>query len=447
MAGLGIDGLASGLDTTALVKSLVAVDAVQQTRLRTQLTTLTKSNSSFQTLNGLVAAVATKAKAVGAPDGVAATVATSSSPAVAVTSSASARPGSMTVSVGQLATAQVAVTDGRPAWRDTAPSLVLTTGGVATPVTPASGSMPDVAAAINAAATGITAVAIPLSTVDGVTSYRLQLSAAATGEQGAFDLTEDGVTTLSEVTPARDATLTLWAGSAAAYTRSSSTNTFTDVLPGVSLTATGVADPVTITVGRDAQRSAATASGLVAGVAAALSYIATNSATTSTTDAAGRTTTAAGTLTGDATARQTAQQLTAALTQPVGRVSPSSIGITLDAKGAVAFDAARFEAALAADPSGTLGMVSAISARVASAASTLSDPTVGVITARVTGTRSVMTDLDGRIESWDTRLAARQASLEKQFAALETTLSTLKSQSTWLSGALGSLISYSGSTS
>ena len=45
------------------------------------------------------------------------------------------------------------------------------------------------------------------------------------------------------------------------------------------------------------------------------------------------------------------------------------------------------------------------------------------------------------IADWDDRFALRQSSLQRQFTALETALSQMNSQSSWLSGQLASLSS------
>jgi flagellar hook-associated protein 2 len=52
-------------------------------------------------------------------------------------------------------------------------------------------------------------------------------------------------------------------------------------------------------------------------------------------------------------------------------------------------------------------------------------------------------DIQQRIESWDLRLAKRKEMLTRQFSAMETALSSLKNQSTWLAGQINSLPTYS----
>jgi flagellar hook-associated protein 2 len=48
-------------------------------------------------------------------------------------------------------------------------------------------------------------------------------------------------------------------------------------------------------------------------------------------------------------------------------------------------------------------------------------------------------DITDRIADWDLRLAKRKETLTAQFTAMETALSSLKNQSTWLAGQINSL--------
>jgi len=44
-----------------------------------------------------------------------------------------------------------------------------------------------------------------------------------------------------------------------------------------------------------------------------------------------------------------------------------------------------------------------------------------------------------RIAAWDVRLAKRKEMLNRQFTGMETALSSLRNQSTWLAGQINSL--------
>ncbi len=57
----------------------------------------------------------------------------------------------------------------------------------------------------------------------------------------------------------------------------------------------------------------------------------------------------------------------------------------------------------------------------------------------VEGRKSEIDVYNSQISNWDVRLAARKEALSRQFTAMETALSSLKQQSTWLAGQLSSL--------
>jgi len=454
---LAIDGLVSGLDTTSLINSLMSIEQVPQTLLKTKVTTTNSFISSLQTINGLVQSLATKATAASAPTSLDVFSATSSSAAATVSTSANAKPGSVSFTVGQTAQAQVGVTAAMSTWGDAArPLTFVKPDGTTTSVTPTSGSLDDTVTAINGSAAGVTATKVAAGTdASGTKLWRLQLTSTTTGAAGGFSvyrgsadevtagtatnvLTEPGAAT---VTAATDASVTLWAGTAAAQTITSATNTFTDLLPGLNATVTKAStDPVTVTVARDTGKAQAMASGLVDALNAITSYYASNTAVSSTTSPTnGTTSTTAGVLLGDGTTRAAVQRLTSAMSTPVNGKSPSSIGIVISKDGDFDFDSAAFQKAMTADPAGTQAVLSGIAKAVGAAATSASDKYTGTITTAITGNQSVVKDLNDQIDAWTDRLTQRRATLQAQYTALETSLSTLKSQSSWLSGQLSSM--------
>ncbi|OIH98531.1 MULTISPECIES: flagellar filament capping protein FliD [unclassified Curtobacterium] len=453
---LAIDGLVSGLKTTDLINSLMSVEAVPQTLLKSKLASTNSFISSLQTINSLVQTLATRATAAQKTSSLDVFTATSSTPTVSVVAGPTAAKGSIDFTVGTTAAAQVGVTAAMATWSSAAePITIVGAGGKQTTVTPASGSLDDAVSAVNAAAAGVTATKVSAGTdADGTKLYRLQLTSTSTGAAGAFslyrgsgaDVTAGTATDVfaqpgaAVVTTARDASVTLWAGTAAAQTVTSATNTFTGLLPGVDVTVTKPStDPVTITVAQDTTKAQAVASGLVDALNAITSYYGTNTAVTSTTSATtGTTTTKAGVLTGDATTRDVVQRLTSTMSAPIGGKSPSSIGIVIQKDGTFTFDPDAFQKALATDPQGTQAVLSGVAANVGAAATTASDKYNGSITTSITGQQSIAKDLNTQIDSWSDRLTRRRATLQAQYSALETSLSKLQSQSSWLTSQLAS---------
>ncbi|ROS73956.1 flagellar hook-associated protein 2 [Curtobacterium sp. PhB130] len=451
-----IDGLVSGLDTTSLINSLMSIETVPQTLLKNKVTTTNSFISSLQTINSLVQTLATKATAAAKASSLDVFSATSSNAAVTVATGANASAGSLSFTVASTAAAQVGVTAAMSTWSaDAQPITITKADGTTTTVTPKSGSLDDVASAITKSGAGVTATKVAAGTdTDGTKLYRLQLTSTTTGAAGAFTIsrgTADDVAAgtatnvLTEigaavVTQASDASVTLWAGTAAAQTVTSASNTFTDLVPGLTVTVTKpTTDPVTVTVAQDTTQAQAVASGLVDAMNAITSYYNSNTSLTSTTSATtGTTTTTAGVLLGDATTRDAVQRLTSTMSAPVNGKSPSSIGISITKDGDFTFDADAFQKALATDPQGTQDILSGLATTVGSAATAISDKYTGSITTAITGQQSVVKDLNDQIDRWTDRLASRKSALQTQYAALETSLSKLQSQSSWLTSQLAS---------
>ncbi|MBO9045217.1 flagellar filament capping protein FliD [Curtobacterium flaccumfaciens pv. flaccumfaciens] len=453
---LAIDGLVSGLKTTDLINSLMSVEGVPQTLLKNKLTTTNSFISSLQTLNGLIQGLATKAADAAKASSLDLFAATSTAPSVTAVTGTGATAGSISFTVGSTASAQVGVTAAMSTWSTGAqPITIVGTDGKSTTVTPVSGSLDDAVSALNKSAAGVTATKVSAGTdADGTKLYRLQLTSAKTGAAGGFQLYRGGAdevaagsatnvlteTGAAVVTAATDASVTLWAGTAAAQTVTSATNTFTGLVPGVDVTVSkATTEPVTVTVAQDTTKAQSVASGLVDAMNAIAAYYKTNTAVSSSTSAtSGTTTTKAGVLLGDGASRDAVQRLTSTMSAPVDGKSPSTIGIVITKDGTFTFDPEVFQKALATDPKATQAMLSGVAANVGAAATAASDKYDGSVTTSITGQQAVAKDLTTQIDSWTDRLAMRRASLQTLYSSLETSLSKLQSQSSWLASQLAS---------
>ncbi|ACL40958.1 flagellar hook-associated 2 domain protein [Pseudarthrobacter chlorophenolicus A6] len=442
--GLAIDGLSSGLDTTTLINSLMTLEAAPQNLIKTRAAAVQNRISALQGLNSAVADLATKAAKLAEPKGLELYTATSSSPKVTIAVGAGAKPGTVDFTVSQLAQMQVSVTKNLSAWPDT--TLTITgQDGKATSVTPSSTSLDDVVSAVNASGAGVTASKISV----GGGEYRLQFASAKTGAAGGFTVSGlGGPADLTTVQTAQDAQIKLWTGTSAEATLSSPTNTFADLLQGVSATVSEVsATPTRVTVVRDNAQISRAATDLVSTANGVLAQISTKTAVVTSTDAAGNPITSAGIFTGDSAIRTVSTAVLAAASAPIGGRSPSEFGISVTKTGTVEFDATKFSEALAKDPAGTMAAVSTIAGRVASAAKQASDPVNGLISTKIKGQQSTAKDYAAQIESWDDRLQTRRETLQRTYSALEVALSGMKAQSAWLSSQLAGLSTSSGSTS
>ncbi|HET7388210.1 MAG TPA: flagellar filament capping protein FliD [Nocardioidaceae bacterium] len=521
-----VSGLVSGLDTASIISQLMQVEAQPQNLLKSQVTQAQNKVNSLQTVNSKFANIATKAGELADLSNWKPSSATSDNDDVTVSADAGATVGSLSFTVNQLATAAhatyrqqgtlgAAVTTADVDYTitfndpDHDPSTVTFNTG--------DGSLGAIADALNASGTGVHATLVRVGTDAGTgdPTYSLEVTSAATGADSGFSITE--------TTPADPANPVPFLGGAAQGTAgtdasitvdgqtsplTSSSNTFTDLMPGVDVTIGGAAkngDTATVSITRDAGSLADKVSTLVDAVNAALKDIDSLTAYDPSTETGGI-------LTGDSTLRSLRNQLLSTVTAGVGGTSLASVGIEVDKDGQVTFDSAKFTEAYRADPAGTAakfagtasfsgtgtvtlngeswrtrpgayavdatagtlggapatvngnillgakgtdveglsiaasaGAVGTLTYRQGFAASLealtqhASDPTIGSISAEITGQNSSIDRMNDKIADWDVRLAAKQDSLKKQFTAMEVALGTMQNQASWLSGQISSL--------
>lgn len=437
---LNVDGMISGLDTSALVKSLLQAERQPQVRLQAKRADAQKVVDVYQQLNTRLDALRTAAEklngsldwgittAASSNDAVLTAVATSSAPATAIA-----------FSVTSLAQAHAAASSALTV--DPA-STVVTTGPItigSTSIGVGGGTMNDVAAAINAASVGVTASVVQVAPGQ----YRLHLAAKATGAASAFTVGGNlgSLGSFGVVTQGSDASITVGNGPGA-YTSKSSTNTFTDLMAGTTLTVHGLG-AATVTVTPDSAKLADHVEALAKSYNDALSWIRTNSSFDAATKKAGVL------LADSATARLT-QKLNEAVTSSIGgsSISASSVGLSIGRDGVLSFDKAKFLAAYKADPtavatafhnSGAGTADDGIAERLRLVAQSATDTVSGSITTAIAGRKSLIADADRQIAAWDDRLSLREQALRKQFSNLETMLGKLRNQSSWLAGQVSSL--------
>jgi flagellar hook-associated protein 2 len=451
-----IDGLASGMNTTAMINSLMAVEALPQAQLKTKLASNQSMISALQGLNTRLTMLQATAEAAAKPGALNLFTASTSAPSLTATTTAAASAGSIDVTVTRLASTQVNVTAPMTVWpvdAGGAPAkltIVNDTTGKQTEIAPAGTSLDDVVTAINAAAGGVAAVKVPAG--DG--SYRLQLTATTSGAAGAFkvyqgtaaEVTAGTATDLmadpaaAVVKPAQDAEALLYAGTSAEQKITSATNTFKELLPGVSVTATATsAAPVTVTVASDTPGITKKAEDLVRAVNDVLGFLSDNSAVTTTSTTTGASAAKGGIFTGNSSVRAVSDQLLTAVAAPINGKSPSEYGIVITRNGDFTFDQGKLSAALAADPAGTTAALQEVATRVAAATKSATDPSQGSVTSLIKGRQSEVRDLSNQISDWDQRLSSRRATLQAVYTRMEVLLGGFQSQSAWLSGQLAGL--------
>ncbi len=429
-----ISGLATGLDTASIISQLMQLEAIPQAQLQKKLTSAKTSLASLQTTNSQVAGIATKAKELADVANWSPLKATSSLTSVSTTATKAATAGTWNVQVDRVASTHrmrfadsaaldaVVVTGGT--------TVSLTIGGTATELDTGDGTLQGLVNALNTSDTGVQASTIRLD--DG--THRLVVQSKQTGEANRFTLTAsngDPLLGSATVVDAQDAAITI-----EGQTVHSTTNSFADVLPGVTIgiTADAVGKTAEVTVATDQTTAATAVKALVDQLNNVIGQIQSLTGYNATTKSSGL-------LARDSAVRAVGVALQGAVF-PTNGTSLAGLGIQTDRAGKLVFDEAKFNEALAADPAKVAAAITGpagFAARVEKVATSASDSVTGTLTAAITGRNSSISRLESNIEAWDTRLELRRTSLERTYSALEVALSKMQSQSTWLAGQLSSL--------
>ena len=468
-------GLSSGIDYSTMITQLMQIEARPQTLLKSQLSDTQTATSAYREINTALAALSSAAQALTGDGMTSARKATSSSSTVTTSAGATAVPGnSVSFSVTALASGQTSMSAGTwssatgdartaaangssalPGW----PLSVVKPDGttVGSIDLPANATLNDAAAAITKSGYGLSATVVQLDSGH----FKLQVSSATAGAAAAFTLTSSSDTTGSAFTrgtTAQDAALDLGSG----ITATSPSNTFTDLLTGVSVTVSQLSDPATAkTTVSVANDTSAVTSKVKAMIDAANTALSTIGKYTDSSDGSNAP------LKGNWTLTNLAGQILSQVSAAVGGSSPVNAGIQLTKDGTIAFDASKFSSVLTSNPTlarqiagGSTGAggdnvdhtpddtigVDGIAARLSVLAERASDSATGMITSLASSQDTRAKDLQKQIDAWDLRLSQRKATLTAQFNAMEKALGALQNQASWLTSQINALPSWSSSS-
>lgn len=234
-------GLATGIDSAALIESLVQIERAPIRRLENKQLDIGSISKRLGAISGRVSDLQDIAEKLADPDAILVSRASSVDESlVKVSAQDGASQGTFDIEVTQLARAERTYSD---TFADTTSTGLFGTGTVSITVgsdtavditVDASSTLQTVADAINSSAADVTAGVV----FDGAT-YRLQVSSNETGTDRAVSFTETGTTLglddpANEFVSARDAVFII---DTIAMTRSS--NSFSDAVPGVTIDLVG----------------------------------------------------------------------------------------------------------------------------------------------------------------------------------------------------------------
>ncbi|GIF43640.1 flagellar filament capping protein FliD [Actinoplanes xinjiangensis] len=473
-----VDGLVSGLSTSSMISQMMQVEAAGQTKLKTKVEKAETAISSYLSVNAKMKSLKSAGEAVGGLPAWRSLKATSSSPNVTATATGglSGMAGTLTFDVTSVARSQstilpVSDTSAEGALPD---KITIQPGkwspdadndgvdeftAVGDPVevtVPEPRTAAKLTAAVNSATDangatlGIRAYAVNTSGNEGVIQFTGMKSGAASGFQitGLEGYGKEGAD--PKTTSAKDAVLTVNPNTESEYKINSTTNTFSSLMPGVTLTVTKEEPGVTVGATTDATAISDKMQALVTAANEAMAEITAQTKYDLETKKGSP-------LTGDFTVRQMNQSVLSMIsnglsytktlntdadndgkkdTVTVDFGSLKQLGLTLSKDGSqFEFDAGVFGEAYAKDPAAIQEAGMAFGTKVRSFADTQMNTVTGVMTGR----KNEIKSLNDQIDNWDIRLATRRQALQRQYSALESSLGTLKNQSTWLSGQLSSL--------
>jgi flagellar hook-associated protein 2 len=455
MAGISLSGLASGVDTSAIVDQLMALERQKLARIQYRQSAVGGEQSALKDIASKLSALKTAAEDLSAAGTwKQAQTAESSDPTrVAVAMTGGAGIGGHTIQVDRLASSMQRGYSFTPAAGSIQISYNTGDPKTITIDVEADDTLQQVADAINAKASGPVVAAI---VENGAGEERLVLSSRKTGSDSDFTVTGAGVLTADAAytTPdptKLDALYSLDGGPAA----TSKTNVLENLLPGLRVTLKGVtAAPASVnvtepTLDRDAVKAKVKA------------FVDAYNAVVDTTNAeltekpirspASEFQAGLGQLFGDVGMRSMLGALRQQMTEIVddaGINDLTDLGITVpkatgsssaDGKaGRLVLDEAKLTQALESDWTAVSDFFEGFSTEVGSFVKGQTGGT-GIIDERLKSGDRNIDRLEDQLEVANKRLDAREERMRAQFAAMESALQAAQTQQEWLAGQLASL--------
>jgi flagellar hook-associated protein 2 len=436
---------------TSTVDAILQVDAQPEVNLQSQVTAYNSQTTALQTIESDLTALQTSVQALNDPDGAFSQVSVTSSDndVVSATAEPGTTAGSHTIVVNSLATTAASYSTSQLTGSTVIPSgsfdlQVGPNGTVETiPVNSTDGTntLSGLASYINQQDLGVTA-----SVVTDSTGARLSLVSQTSGAAGALTITDDTTGTngnglgFTQATNAQGTVL----GADASLTVdgipvSSSSNTVTGAISGVTLTLSGAStSPVTLAVQPDLTQVSTAINNFVTAYNQVVTDINAQYTVSSTSGAT------APPLLGDPSLDLLQSQLLSGITTSItgnnGLVNLQSIGIQLQEDGTLTVasssssDSMSLNDALANDFSSVQNLFQSAASSTAGAGvsqalntslTSLTDSVNGPLNLDMAGIASNVTDLNTQISTFQYQLQQTQTQLTNEYSLINTTLEQL----------------------
>ncbi len=449
-SGISFGGLASGLDTKAIISALMALERRPVDQLEVNKKSLERQKSLFGDFENLLNKLKTTAEAIRKTASFIDYKAdVDDDTYLTASAGSSATPGSYNIEVVSLAKAEVVSSSGR-ASRDEAvfagEGLIFTIGSSTKIVSIGTDtSLQGVANAINSSEAAEHVQAQVLNTGDPNNPWKLVVSGKQPGAANAFSVTADGGNAaLNALAAELNGTPTVAASDAVLKIDGieirRTTNVITDAIAGLTLNLKGehgTNPPTKVTITANAETTSKKVKDFVDAYNGVVDFVLAQSKV----DDKG---TASGPLFGDSTLRSVRSSLRDIVGSTVGSTSAGTsmlalVGVTSDRDGKLTFEQSKFDAKLNDDPAGVRTLFAhestGVASRVFERIKTWTDGVEGLFKTRKDGFDTRLRQTNSNIERGERRLVMIEEQLNKRFAALETQLGRLQSQG----GALGAL--------
>ena len=449
---ISIPGLATGLNSAAIISEIIAMDSQPMIQLEIEQAGVQDQATDLGDLQNSLSTILTDAQNLSGPGlfDSSQTVTSSNPTLITATAAAGSAIGGYQVDVTQLATsAQRTYTYSSPSSADT-----VTIDGQSLTIA-AGESMQSFVNQVNSDSNLDVEAAI-------TGSNTLVLSSTTTGDSGSnYIQVSDSGGALSEITADAQE------GQNAEFTvnnvaGSSTSNTVTDAIPGVTLTLGGVTSsssgPVTVVVSAPSANTSSIESAVnqfVSDYNTAVNAIETQLTQAPVNDPQNTSDAAQGTLYSDADLGNLLNNMRQLMYTPgsglaSGMAALSDIGISTGAPtgdaspsasslaGDLTVDTSTLASAIESNPSGVEAVLNSFSQSFQSLVNPEAGPG-GVIAQRISDDDDQVTNMSGQISDMQTALTEQQTALQKEYSDLEATISTSNSQESELESEIAQL--------
>lgn len=450
-SAISFGGLSSGLDTSSIVDALVKVKNQQWINpIKSRVSDVNSKNTALASIKAKLSSLQTYANSIKSLTTFEGGSTTSSSTKLSISSTSStATPGTYTVLINQLAQNDRNYFAGEADTGVTTfgtGTITITSNSVTKTVAidTSNNTLGGIRDAINATA-GIEVVATIVNDGDSSNPYRLVLISKNTGSAANITqniasvltgLADDAVLNADATNTAQNATTTINGLSV-----SSSTNTFTDAIPGVTFLANEkeITNNITVTVSKNYSSATSAINNFVGAYNSVMTALMSQFEYNETTKSVG-------VLGADATMHSVQIRLGNHMLRKYGELgatttyqSLAEIGITLNSSGTLTVDSTKLSAAFAANATDVQDLFQGttefggLADKVYDYLNTLTNSTTGILTRKEDGYDDEVKRLNKIIDEREDRLDAYKANLKAKFRYMEEVVGQLKAMESTIS--------------